>query len=85
MPENTPKTPNGNPGTVPSRSPDASGDPRAHHEVAATHGTASANHRPDPRGLRESDPQRPYTDTQRPQVRTDVAEDLRRYRKGHQS
>jgi hypothetical protein len=48
MPNVSPKTPmqrtdniDGYAGTVPSRCPDASGDPRAHHEVASTHGTAS--------------------------------------------
>src|SRR5262249_30836649 len=42
----------GYPGVTPSRDPDHDGDRRAHHEVAASHGTASPHHHPDPRGLR---------------------------------
>jgi len=77
----TPKTPNANradnAGVTPSRDPDRDGDPRAHHQV----GEASVHHRPDPRGLREGDPCRPYdrADDRRAQVRADVQTHLRRH------
>jgi hypothetical protein len=64
MPENLPKMPKGEsmkrtdteyPGVTPSRDPDHDGDPRAHHQVPE-----STHRRPDPRGLREYDPRKPY-------------------------
>ena len=61
----------GYPGVVPSRQPEAAGDPRAHHEFGAGN---SVNHHPDPRSRngREYDPSLPGIDSQGSRCHSDA-------------